>query len=67
QVAMYLVRQYTNLSLPQIGQLFGGKDHTTVLYACEKIAQKRDSDPKFAQLLAQIKDRIHRSAQELGA
>jgi chromosomal replication initiator protein len=66
QVAMYLVRQYTSLSLPQIGQFFGGKDHTTVLYACEKIAQKRDSDPKFAQLLAQIKDRIHRSAQDLG-
>lgn len=66
QVAMYLVRQYTNLSLPQIGRFFGGKDHTTVLYACEKIAQKRDNDPKFAQLLAQIKDRIHRSAQDLG-
>jgi len=66
QVAMYLVRQYTSLSLPQIGHFFGGKDHTTVLYACEKIAQKRDSDPKFAQLLAQIKDRIHRSAQDLG-
>ncbi len=66
QVAMYLVRQYTSLSLPQIGQFFGGKDHTTVLYACEKIAQKRDKDPKFAQLLAQIKDRIHRSAQDLG-
>jgi len=67
QVAMYLVRQYTSLSLPQIGHFFGGKDHTTVLYACEKIAQKRDSDPKFAQLLAQIKDRIHRSAQDLGS
>ncbi|MEN9215987.1 MAG: chromosomal replication initiator protein DnaA [Gloeomargarita sp. HHBFW_bins_162] len=67
QVAMYLVRQYTSLSLPQIGQFFGGKDHTTVLYACEKIAQRRDSDPKFAQLLAQIKDRIHRSAQDLGS
>ncbi|MBF2098764.1 MAG: chromosomal replication initiator protein DnaA [Gloeomargaritaceae cyanobacterium C42_A2020_066] len=65
QIAMYLVRQYTNLSLPQIGNLFGGKDHTTVLYACEKIAQQRDVDPQLAQLLAQIKDRIYRAAQEM--
>jgi len=37
QIAMYLSRDLTDLSLPEIGQFFGGRDHTTVLHACEKI------------------------------
>ena len=39
QIAMYLCREQTNLSLPKIGQLFGGRDHTTVMYACRKVAE----------------------------
>jgi chromosomal replication initiator protein len=39
QIAMYLCRERTNLSLPKIGQLFGNRDHTTVMYACKKIAE----------------------------
>lgn len=38
QIAMYLCREQTNLSLPKIGQLFGGRDHTTVMYACRKVS-----------------------------
>jgi chromosomal replication initiator protein len=38
QIAMYLCREMTNLSLPKIGQLFGGRDHTTVMHAYKKIA-----------------------------
>ena len=38
QIAMYLTREMTNLSLPQIGQVFGNRDHTTVLHGCDKVA-----------------------------
>ena len=37
QIAMYLTRKLTSLSLPEIGSAFGGKDHTTVLHSCKKI------------------------------
>lgn len=39
QIAMYLCREMTTLSLPKIGEVFGGRDHTTVLHGCEKIAK----------------------------
>ena len=48
QVAMYLLRQLTDLSLVEVGRTFGGRDHTTVLYACEKVALQVASDPSFA-------------------
>lgn len=63
QVAMYLMRQHTDLSLPKIGELFGGKDHTTVMYACEKISQLRDKDPELSQILRQLSDRINYSSR----
>ena len=58
QVGMYLMRQLTDLSLPKIGEEFGGKDHTTVIYGCEKIAKRRESDTNFAVTLRQVSDRI---------
>ena len=45
QMAMSLAKQLTNHSLPEIGDAFGGRDHTTVLHACKKIVELRDSDP----------------------
>ena len=49
QMAMCLARELTSHSLPEIGDRFGGRDHTTVLYACEKIAQLRKDDPDIGE------------------
>lgn len=59
QIGMYLIRQHTDLSLPKVGEVFGGKDHTTVLYSCDKIAQLRNTDPNLSQTLRQLSDRIN--------
>jgi len=48
QVTMYLLRQLTDLSLMEIGRMFGGRDHTTVMYACEKVGSLLQSDTAFA-------------------
>lgn len=45
QMAMALAKELTNHSLPEIGDAFGGRDHTTVLHACKKVVELRDSDP----------------------
>ncbi|WP_271252153.1 chromosomal replication initiator protein DnaA [Pseudanabaena sp. Chao 1811] len=63
QYVMYLMRQHTNLSLPKIGEAVGGKDHTTVMYSCEKVAQLQSTDGDIAQLLRQLSDRIYFIAQ----
>ena len=49
QVAMTLSKELTNHSLPEIGEAFGGRDHTTVLYATRKIAELRDTDQRVAE------------------
>ena len=49
QVAMALSKELTNHSLPEIGQAFGGRDHTTVLHACRKIVELKNSDASIAE------------------
>jgi chromosomal replication initiator protein len=49
QVAMYLMRQLTDLSLMEVGRMFGGRDHTTVLYACERVAAQISLDEQFSE------------------
>ncbi len=54
QVAMALAKELTQQSLPEIGEAFGGRDHTTVLHACRKTAELRESDQEFARDYAQL-------------
>lgn len=63
QIGMYLMRHHTGLSLPKIGEVFGGKDHTTVMYSCDKIAQLKENDASMAQTLRQLSDRINQASQ----
>jgi chromosomal replication initiator protein len=58
QLAMFLCRKYTNLSLPDIGTLFGGKNHTTVLHAVRRIGRLQDSDPFLKESLGRIETQI---------
>jgi chromosomal replication initiator protein len=58
QVAMYLVKELTTASLPQIGREFGGKHHTTVLHSINKISQLRQSDRDLNRLLNKLRDRL---------
>jgi chromosomal replication initiator protein len=58
QIAMYLMRE-TNVSLPQIGQALGGRDHTTVMYACKKVADLLESDDRLRRQVVQIRQQLY--------
>ena len=56
QIAMYLCRELADMSYPRIGELFGGRDHTTVIHAYEKISNKSKIDSKLQNDLNALKD-----------
>lgn len=58
QVAMYLVKELTDASLPEIGRAFGGKHHTTVIHSINKIDQQRQNDPELNRLLHSLMDSL---------
>jgi chromosomal replication initiator protein len=58
QVAMYICREQTSLSLPKIGQLFGNRDHTTVMYAFKKIGDLMGERRAIYNVVADLTDTI---------
>lgn len=58
QIAMYLSRQLTDLSLPKIGEEFGGRDHTTVIHAFDKISQMIENDSDFEKEIEEIIEQL---------
>jgi chromosomal replication initiator protein len=60
QIAMYLIRQETSTSLFEIGQLFGGRDHSTVLHACEKIDRSLQTNANLRREVIAIREQIIR-------
>jgi chromosomal replication initiator protein len=59
QISMYLVKELTSASLPEIGRWFSGKHHTTVLHSIQKIEKLRQRDPDLNSLLHKLVDSIH--------
>ncbi len=59
QIAMYLVKELTHASLPEIGRYFGGKHHTTVLHSVQKIEELRQRDEDLNNLLQALTDALH--------
>ena len=59
QIAMYLIREETSCSLPKIGEALGGRDHTTVMYGCGKIADQLESDDALRRQVVALRDRIY--------
>jgi chromosomal replication initiator protein len=58
QVAMYLCRSLTQLPLTEIAKCFGKKDHTTVIYACDRVKDMQESDPEIRRALQEIEEKL---------
>jgi chromosomal replication initiator protein len=59
QIAMYLLRKEANFSLPKIGEAMGGRDHTTVMYACQKVTDMLERDDKLRRRVIKIREQIY--------
>ena len=60
QIAMYLCRELTDMSLPKIGNEFGGRDHTTVIHAHEKISRTIKNDPQLEAIITKLIESINK-------
>ncbi len=60
QIAMYLARRLTSHSFPDIGAKIGGKDHSTVIYANNKIKDLLEKDPKIEVVVREIEESLNR-------
>ena len=58
QIAMYLCRTMTNSSFPEIGEKFGGKDHSTVIHACRQIEKRLNEDREIKNVVETLKNQL---------
>lgn len=59
QIVMYLLREESNISLPSIGETLGGRDHTTIMYGCEKIADLLERDDHLRRQVIEIRENLY--------
>ena len=59
QVAMYLLREETGASLPQIGAMLGGRDHTTVMHGCDRISEMLEQDADLRRDVVRLRQRLY--------
>ncbi|MGA9191167.1 MAG: chromosomal replication initiator protein DnaA [Anaerolineales bacterium] len=62
QIAMYLIREETDSSLPSIGDALGGRDHTTVMYGCDKISDLIETDEALRRQVSAVRERLYQPA-----
>lgn len=58
QIAMYLLREESHISLPSIGETLGGRDHTTIMYGCDKIADLLERDDRLRRQVVEIRENL---------
>ncbi|UCD41221.1 MAG: chromosomal replication initiator protein DnaA [Chloroflexota bacterium] len=63
QIAMYLMREESNISLPLIGETLGGRDHTTIMYGCDKIADLLERDDRLRRQVIEIRENLYGQAK----
>jgi chromosomal replication initiator protein len=66
QVAMYLLKEELHYSLPHIGEILGGRDHTTILYGCEKVATGIEEDDQLRRDVLAIREELYREHVHAG-
>jgi chromosomal replication initiator protein len=59
QIVMYVMREETDASLPQIGAVLGGRDHTTIMHGCEKIAAEMDGNQELGRQVNELRNRLY--------
>lgn len=59
QIIMYLIREETGASLPQIGELLGGRDHTTVIHGCDRIADEMEANAEVSRQVTELRARLY--------
>ncbi len=61
QIAMYLIREETGNSLPSIGEALGGRDHTTVMYGCDKISERLETDESLRRQVGAVREQLYQT------